>query len=208
MWQEVLSGALPLALLFALVLRTILRSAPGWQPAPRPAVEDTRSLREQLHAIGLVLRKRSLLMLLLAAGLNGGAKAGCCCGSGVYLRETQGMGSAGIGMHVALLTGFGIVAGPLIGRLSDRMGRKPVIVGVLARKAVLATGMALTGEGLALTVLVALMGTVMSGANSLIQAGALDLADGRVSRARGLVHGSRSRTRRLAASSPCSTAKA
>lgn len=178
MWQDVLYGALPLSILFALVLWVLLRRAPGWKATGTSQYEH-RSMKVQLTAFKQVLRQRSLLMLLLVSGLSGLGQGGLLLFLGLYLAETQGMGSVGIGLHIALLTGLGVVAGPFFGSLSDRTGRKPVIVGVLAGKAAIATLMALTAEGLAFTVLVGLMGTVMFGVNSLIQAGALDIADGR-----------------------------
>jgi|TARA_B100000315_G_scaffold224833_1_gene230658 MFS family permease len=89
------------------------------------------------------------------------------------------MGSFGIGLHVALLTSMGIVSGPLIGALSDRFTRKPMIVMMLAGKALVAVLMAFVGGGLMLTVSVGLMGMFMFGGHALIDAGALDLGEGR-----------------------------
>ncbi|QBI21065.1 MFS transporter [Egibacter rhizosphaerae] len=177
-WQGVLYGALPLALVFALLLWVVLRKAPQWQATTQAPTGERRSFREQSKALGAMLRGRSLRRLLLVGAFNGLGQGGLLVWLGIYLSETQGMGSVGIGVHTALLTGFGIVAGPLTGMLSDRVGRKPVIAGVLAAKSLIAVGMALAGSGVLLSLLVALMGTVMFGANSLIQAGALDVADG------------------------------
>lgn len=177
-WQSVMFGALPVALLFAAALWVMLRKAPTWTVLDAPDAAP-RVLRDQLRVLGTVLRSRSLLMLLVVAGLNGLGQGGLLLWLGLYLRETQQMGSVGVGVHVALLTGFGIVAGPMIGFASDRMGRKPVIVGVLAAKSGIAVLMALTGSGLLFSALVAAMGAVMFGVNSLVQAAALDVADGR-----------------------------
>jgi MFS family permease len=176
-WETVLYGALPLALLFALGLWVMLRRAPAW--AARSRATEPRAAGEQLRSLVTVLRSRSLVMLLLVAGLNGLGQGGLLLWLGLYLRETQDMGSVGIGVHIALLTGAGIVAGPMIGLASDRVGRKPVIIGVLTAKAGIATLLALTGSGLLFSSLVAMIGAVMFGVNSLIQAAALDLADGR-----------------------------
>jgi MFS family permease len=177
-WQVLLFGALPLALLFALALWVMLRKAPTWS-ALRAKGAEPRPMGDQLRALKAVLRSRSLLMLLLVAGLNGLGQGGLLLWLGLYLRETQDMGSVGIGIHIALLTGFGIVAGPMIGMASDRVGRKSVIIGVLATKSGIAAMMAITGSGLLFSVFVAMIGAVMFGVNSLVQASALDIADGR-----------------------------
>jgi MFS family permease len=74
---------------------------------------------------------------------------------------------------------MGVVSGPLIGALSDRLSRKLLIVIVLGGKAIVATLMAFAGGGLLLTILVGLMGAFMFGGHALIDAGALDLGEGR-----------------------------
>jgi MFS transporter, FSR family, fosmidomycin resistance protein len=177
-WQSILFGALPLAVLFALALRLTLGGATARTDATEESPAEVRPLGQQLRAVGGLLRIRGLRMLLLITGLNGLGQGGLVLWLGLYLRETQGMGSVGIGIHVALLTGVGIVAGPLIGGFSDRVGRKPVITGVLFAKAAIAVLLALAVGGWIFSALVALMGAVMFGVNSLIQAAALDVADG------------------------------
>lgn len=177
LWQEVLYGALPLALVFALALWIVLRRAPRWRTVPARSGEP-RPMVEQMRALALLVRNRDLLKLLLVSGLSGLGQGGLLVWMGLYLAETQGMGSVGIGVHIALLTGIGVLSGPVYGMLSDRAGRKPVILGVLATKALIASLMALTGGGWLFTVLVASMGAVMFGVNSLVQAGALDIAEG------------------------------
>jgi MFS family permease len=178
-WRSILFGALPLALLFSAGLFLMLRGASDAEVAARGAANSGgRPAAEQLRAVGGLLRHRSLRMLLLITGLNGLGQGGLILWLGLYLQETQGMGSVGIGFHVALLTGVGIVAGPIIGGLSDRVGRKPVITGVLVAKSLVAVLLALVAGGWVFSALVALMGSVMFGVNALIQAAALDVADG------------------------------
>lgn len=176
-WQTVLVGAMPLAIVFALGLWVILSRASAWDEF-RVKLDDARRMGAQMKALGGLLRQRSLLMLLLISGLSGLGQGGLLMWMGLYLSQTQGMGSVGIGAHIALLTGVGIVTGPMVGLLSDRIGRRPVIIGVLIAKTVFATMLALTGSGVWFTVSVGLMGAVMFGVNSLIQAAALDVADG------------------------------
>lgn len=177
-WETILIGTLPVAALFALVLWTMLLRAPSWKVRAVRS-EESRSILDQFRDIGSVVRSRGLLMLLIVAAFSGLGQGGVIMWLGLYLSETQDMGSVMIGVHVALLTGFGIVAGPLIGGLSDRIGRQPVIAVVMGCKALFAAGMALAGSGVLFMVAVALLGAVMFGVNSLIQAAALDLAHGR-----------------------------
>ncbi|MEX2598959.1 MAG: MFS transporter [Dehalococcoidia bacterium] len=180
MWQGILLGALPLSLLFASVLWMVLRNSSTWQTFnEKPRTGEARPWSEQFRSLGGLFQSRGLVLLLLVSGLAGLGQGGLLLWLPTYLQETQGMGSGGQGIHLALLTGLGIATGPFIGGLSDRIGRKPVIIGVLATKAFIATLMALAGGGILLTIAVAMMGLVMFGVNSLVQAGALDIAEGR-----------------------------
>jgi len=175
-WRAILIGAMPLTIIAAVGLTWTLRRAPKWNVLRRPD-GDPRPSKEQARAIGRLLRSRGLILLLLVAGVSGIGQGGLMMWLGLYLRETQGMSSVGIGVHVGMLTGVGIVTGPLLGRLSDSIGRKPVIVGVMGVKSVLAVMLAITGSGLIFSVLIALIGSVLFATNGLVQAAALDLAD-------------------------------
>ena len=180
-WQRIFLGALPLALAFALLIWITLRRAYTWQELGARKRTETRPLKEQFQALADLFRSngKSLLTLLLVAGLSGLGQGGLLLWIPLYLQETQGMGPVGIGAHLALLTGAGIATGPLLGLVSDRVGRIPIILVVLGAKAVLAALMAAFGSGILLTVLVAAMGAFMFGINPLIQAWALDIAEGR-----------------------------
>ena len=177
-WQGILLAAFPLTLGVALLLWLVIRRAPGWEEfqtrsrTPRHVGEQLRSLRE-------LLRNRGLLLLFLLASVSGLGQGGFQLWLPIYLQETQGMGSFGIGLHMALLTTMGIATGPFVGALSDRFTRKPIIVTLLAGKAIVATLMGLSGGGLMLTIFVGLMGAFMFGGHAVIDAGALDLGEGR-----------------------------
>ena len=44
------------------------------------------------------------------------------------LDEELGLGNAALGLHIALLVGVGVVATPAVGYISDRFGRKLVLI--------------------------------------------------------------------------------
>ncbi len=177
-WQGILLAAFPAALGVALLLWLVMRRAPGWKEFQTRS-ETRRHLGEQLRSLRELFRSKGLLLLFLLAGVSGLGQGGFQLWLPIYLQETQGMGSFGIGLHMALLTSMGLATGPFVGALSDRFTRKPIIVMVLAGKAVVAALMAFVGGGLMLTVFVGLMGVFMFGGHALIDAGALDLGEGR-----------------------------
>jgi MFS transporter, FSR family, fosmidomycin resistance protein len=177
-WQAILLAAFPLTLGIALLLWLVIRRAPGWKEFQTRS-PTRRQVGEQLHSLGELLHNKGLLLLFLLASVSGLGQGGFQLWLPIYLQETQGMGSFGIGLHMALLTSMGIFSGPFIGALSDRFTRKPMIVMMLAGKAIVAMLMAFAAGGPMLTVSVGLMGMFMFGGHALIDAGALDLGEGR-----------------------------
>lgn len=141
--------------------------------------EQERSLRQQFGDIGELFRQRGLAALILVSGVRGMGDRGLLLFLPLYLAEDLQMTSLMQGVHLSLLTAAAIVCGPLIGVLSDRIGRKPVMIGVMVLSAAIASLMIVGNEGLTLSVLVACMGTVMFSINSLVQAAAMDLAEGK-----------------------------
>ena len=177
-WHAILLAAFPLALGIALFLWLVIRRAPGWEEFQTLST-TRRGVGEQLRSLGELFRSKGLLLLFLLSGVSGLGQGGFQLWLPIYLQETQEMGSFGIGLHMGLLTTMGIASGPLIGALSDRFTRKPMIVMMLAGKAIVALLMAFVGGGLMLTVSVGLMGMFMFAGHALIDAGALDLGEGR-----------------------------
>ena len=177
-WQKILFGAFPIAMVMALFLWTTLRRASDWQKLTDQTTTQ-RMLGEQLGALKEVVKSRGLILLLLVSGFSGLGQGSIMLWLPLYLQETQGMGSLGMGIHLGLLSSVGIVSVPVIGILSDKIGRNQVILMVLMAQAAIAILMALTGSGLLLTILVAFMGAFLFALNPLVQAGALDIAEGK-----------------------------
>ena len=95
-----------------------------------------------------------------------------------YMRENLEMGDLSVGFHVGLLAAMGIFLGPMIGSISDRAGRKELIVGIMAVSMVLPVSMVITGTAVAFTASVAVFGLFFFSVNSLTQAVAIDLTQG------------------------------
>ncbi len=180
-WQHIYMAAFPMALIMSGMLWLLLRRADTFQQlgartqiAPRPMGRQLRELWTLLRTSGTVL-----LLLVIVKSIAGFGQGGLLLFIPLYLQQTVGMDSLGIGLHVALLTGLGIATAPLFGMLSDRIGRAPVVVLVLAGQTSIAVLMALMGEGIMFTVLVALMGAFLHTVEPIIQAWGLDVAHGR-----------------------------
>ena len=103
---------------------------------------ETRNLGA-LAGAGLRLFKNpAMLTLLIAASLRGVANNAMFDWTPFYLENSPEDGGLGFsyfwtGFQMALLTGMGAVSSPILGQLSDRLGRKQILVPGLALAAVL-----------------------------------------------------------------------
>jgi MHS family proline/betaine transporter-like MFS transporter len=91
------------------------------------------------------------------------------------LAEEVGLNTKGVGLHLGLLFTVGIFASPLMGHLSDRIGRKAVVVPALLGLCLLSVLLALFGQGAALTIIILVLGLFIRSDYSLLSAMVLDV---------------------------------
>ena len=132
--------------------------------------------------------------LVLAAAVRGVANNALFQWAPFYLREAEdgglAMGYFSVGVHLSLLTGMGIVSAPILGYLSDRYGRKQVLVPGLIIAATLTMFVVSAGDSIALALLLAGIGLFSFALQQIILAALLDVVEkGTEATASGLIFG-------------------
>ena len=173
-WRGILSiyAVVPLLLTFVVfwAFRDIGRT--GTQTAAPPGFQ------EQMEQTRLSFKEHPRLWgIMTVAGLRGMANVAFLPFLALYLGlETQlGMSKPSLGLHIALLVGVGIVSTPVMGYLSDRFGRKLVLVPGMLGLAVLTALLVPFGEGIGLIVVIALLGIFLFSDQPILTAAALDV---------------------------------
>ena len=92
----------------------------------------------------------------------------------VYMKETLEMSAFTIGWHVSLLTFAGIVSTPVMGWLSDRVGRKPVIFVAMGLMAALIFLLLPISDGIGFTIVLASLGLFFFSVMPIITAATMD----------------------------------
>ena len=92
----------------------------------------------------------------------------------VYMKETLEMSAFTIGWHVSLLTFAGIVSTPVMGWLSDRVGRKPVIFVAMASMAALVFLLLPITDGIGFTIVLGSLGLFFFSVMPIITAATMD----------------------------------
>ncbi len=144
---------------------------------------------------GLGMFKSPLVTtLVLAAAIRGVANNALFQWSPFYLKNaTDGgldMGYFSAGVHLSLLTGMGIISAPILGYLSDRYGRKQILVPGLIIAAVLTMFVVSAGDTIWLAVLLGGIGLFSFALQQIILAALLDVVPrGTEATASGLIFG-------------------
>ena len=173
------------------------------------APNEKKALTARIRDAGNLLRNRTILSLILVTMVRNMGFNALFVWVPVYLKDPVEEGGLGmsafmVGLHVALLTGLGVLSATPLGILSDRFGRKAVLMPGLAITALLALAMGKAGDGALLTLVILAIGLFTYALGQILQATLLDhINRGTEGAAMGLIMGINSA---LAAFSPIGAA--
>ena len=173
-WQSVMQLGMPLALALGVLVLLVLRHVGGSLTMD----QQQAAFRTQMASLRQAFQNPAMATLIGITALRGMGDRAVFFFLPLYLSVDLGMDSFQVGWRLGLLTALGVVTGPLIGALSDRVGRKPVIVGVMVIGGIIPLLIVPAGSGLALVAVLLFGGMFMYSVNSLVQAAALDIVEG------------------------------
>lgn len=168
-WRQLLQ----LHMIPAMILTVILWKSLGQlynQQGPRP------SLRSYCKDVQVLLGQPNVLAFILASGLMGMGRLSLLTFLPIYLREQLGYSAFLLGFHVMLLHMMGMVSQPVMGILSDRCGRRAVLVPSMACLGLLYLALALASSGVQLGLVIAAIGLFFYGLGNITMAGVMDVA--------------------------------
>lgn len=154
-WRPLLQLHLIPALILTVILWRGLGAAYS-QEGPRP------SFRAYCKDVKVLLGQPNVIAYIISSGLMGMGRLSVL----TFL----------LGFHVMLLYVMGMVSQPLMGLLSDRFGRRAVLVPGMACLGLLYFALALAGSGLPLGLVIAAMGLFFYGVGNITMAGVMDVA--------------------------------
>ena len=186
-WRGILFIYIVPALLMAFMVWLFLQNIGKGGPQQR------RSLKGQLVSALPLLKNRIILGLAVVALLRGMVLNSQFIWTPFYLKDEIGMGTVGVGIHIALLTGMGVVSTPILGAMSDRFNRKYILAPGFAFSAVLTALIVNVGGGIGLTAVLAATGLFSFALHQIIQASVLDqVSEGTEATAIGFLFGASS----------------
>ena len=119
---------------------------------------QTAVLSERLSMTKTLLRSRLLQGMTMVRGLRSMALAALVTLLALYLGNDLDLAVFNRGFHISLLIAVGLLAKPVAGWLSDKLGRKQILVPGLIWSCVVALSMLVFDTGIPLIVTIALLG--------------------------------------------------
>jgi MFS family permease len=135
------------------------------------------SVSDYLDSMRTLLRSRRLLSILVMVVGFGATQSAIFTFLPIYFQETIGYSAFRTKLYMAIPQAVGVGSSPVMGLLSDRYGRKPVLLFGLFALGAAVLGIATAPPGASLLLAVALTGVFLFPLMSILLAGAADIAE-------------------------------
>jgi len=122
-----------------------------------------------------LLRNRGLMMVSVSAAFRTMTQTGLLTFLPLYLAYELHYSTFAMGVCLTVLQLAGFIAAPIAGHLSDKLGRKRVVMSSMILTAVTIVAMAFAGRSLAFVVFIALVGFFLYAMRSVLQAWAVEV---------------------------------
>ena len=141
---------------------------------PPAETKETRKV-PYLSELKIMFRQFELLGLSMMSGFRAAAQVGLLMFVPLYLTDVLEAGPMMTGVGFSLMQLGGVLSSPVAGAWSDRIGRRPIVVGGLALSTLVIAFLAIAGSQILFVSGIAFLGFVLYGVRPVVHSWALDL---------------------------------
>lgn len=170
-WRDVLHIGVAPALFFAILIYLMMRNIPT-------AATDIESVGEYFNSLKTLLRRPAMISLVAVTALRSTGQSAVMAFLPVYLNEELGYEFVVIGLFMSGAQVTGIVVQPIMGWLSDKFGRKVVLVPCTAAMGLLIAALKFADSEALLILTILAMGAFLYSLHTIYIASAMDVAEG------------------------------
>jgi MFS family permease len=138
------------------------------------AAAQARDIKNYLRGFASLLTNRALMLISIGSAFRTMTQVGLLTFLPVYLAYELGYSPFLVGACLSIMQVAGLIASPIAGHLSDRIGRKSVAISSLLITGVMIVGMAFAGRTVIFVLFVALVGFFLYAVRGVLQAWAVE----------------------------------
>ena len=138
------------------------------------AAGKSGGVRKYLKDFASLLGNRELMLVSIGSAFRTMTQTGLLTFLPVYLAYELGYSPFAIGVCLAVMQVAGLAASPIGGHLSDRLGRKRIVMSSMVLSGVTIAFMALAGKSFAFVIFIALVGFFLYAMRPVLQAWAVE----------------------------------
>ena len=170
-WQDTALVSTVPVFVVAFWIWTVLSRHETISPAE---TKETRKI-PYLSELKIMFRQFELLGLSMMSGFRAAAQVGLLMFVPLYLTDVLEAGPMMTGVGFSLMQLGGVLSSPVAGAWSDRIGRRPIVVGGLALSTLVIAFLAIAGSQILFVSGIAFLGFVLYGVRPVVHSWALDL---------------------------------
>jgi len=171
-WREVVVINVIPGLVMSLLLLVFLGAL---RVGPKPSQDESvQSLRAYFRGVPALFRNRSLVLLTTSGAFRSMTQNALLTFLPIYLAYEMGFEIFWVGAGMFALQAAGFAATPIAGHLSDRMGRRSILMTSMLMSAVVLAFMAFAGKSHAFIFFVAVLGFFLYAIRPVLQAWLLE----------------------------------
>jgi len=171
-WRQVVVLNVAPGLIVALLMFALLGTIRLGATKPHG---ESQSLAQYVQGLRELLRNRALVLLSVGSSFRTMTQSALLTFLPLYLAHEMSYTPAVIGACLFALQAAGFAAAPVAGHMSDRMGRKHIMMASLAMTAFVLIGMAFAGRSPVFIALIAVLGFFLYATRPVLQAWLLEM---------------------------------